>query len=107
VTAIFLKLLLWGTTAGQSHRYFFVLLPVALFLSALLIKLAPDAKGHGTEKVIEAVHRHAGKIKAMVVPVKLAATLITLFSWRLCRKGGTLRPDRGRGVVHGRRFAEV
>ena len=78
VTAIFLKLLLWGTTAGQSHRYVFVLLPVALFLSALLIKLAPDAKGHGTEKVIEAVHRHAGKIKAMVVPVKLAATLITL-----------------------------
>ena len=78
VTAIFLKLLLWGTTAGQSHRYVFVLLPVALFLSALLIKLAPDAKGHGTEKVIEAVHRHAGKIKAIVVPVKLAATLITL-----------------------------
>jgi len=78
VTTIFLKLLSWGTAAGQKHYYIFLLLPAALFMSALLIKLAPDAKGHGTEKVIEAVHRHAGKIKAMVVPVKLAATLITV-----------------------------
>jgi H+/Cl- antiporter ClcA len=78
VTALFLKLLVWGTAAGQSRHYMFLLLPVALFLSALLIKLAPDAQGHGTEKVIEAVHRHGGKIKALVVPVKLAATLITL-----------------------------
>ncbi len=78
VTTFFLKLLAWGTLAGQSHPYTFLLLPLALFLSALLIKLAPDAQGHGTEKVIEAIHKHAGKIKAAVVPVKLAATLITL-----------------------------
>ncbi len=59
--------------------YSFLLLPAALFLSALLVKyLAPDAEGHGTEKVIEAVHKESGKIKPAVVPVKLVATIVTL-----------------------------
>ena len=78
VTTLFLKLLVWGTAVGQQHPYTFLLLPLALFLSALLVKLAPDAQGHGTEKVIEAIHKHGGKIKAAVVPVKLVATLVTL-----------------------------
>ena len=34
-------------------------------------------EGYGTEKVIEAIHRRAGKIPVLVVPVKLVATLIT------------------------------
>jgi H+/Cl- antiporter ClcA len=56
-----------------------LLLPAALFLSALIVKyLAPDAEGHGTEKIIEAVHKHSGKIRPMVVPVKLVATIITI-----------------------------
>ncbi len=40
--------------------------------------LAPDAEGHGTEKVIEAIHKRWGKIKLAVVPVKLIATVITI-----------------------------
>jgi hypothetical protein len=40
--------------------------------------LTPDAEGHGTEKVVEAVHKQSGKIKASVVPVKLFATIITI-----------------------------
>ena len=79
VATFFLKLLAWGTATGHSHPYTFLFLPLALFLSALMIRfLAPDAQGHGTEKVIEAIHKHVGKIKAAVVPVKLVATLITL-----------------------------
>ena len=75
----FLKLLTWSIATGESHPYTFLLLPVALFLSAVTVMyLAPDAKGHGTEKVIEAIHKHGAQIKPMVVPVKLAATLITL-----------------------------
>lgn len=59
--------------------YFFLLLPVAFLLSAMIIRVfAPDAKGHGTEKVIEAVHKRSGKIDGAVVPVKLIATIITL-----------------------------
>ncbi|MFA4989805.1 MAG: chloride channel protein [Candidatus Omnitrophota bacterium] len=78
-TTLFLKLLDWSRLFGAKYSYHFLLLPVALFLSAAIIKyLAPDAEGHGTEKVIEAVHKRSGKIKAAVVPVKLVATLITL-----------------------------
>jgi H+/Cl- antiporter ClcA len=52
---------------------------LALFLSALIVQyLAPDAKGHGTEKVIEAIHQRGGLIKPLVVPVKLLATVVTL-----------------------------
>jgi H+/Cl- antiporter ClcA len=45
----------------------------------LLLKyLAPGAEGHGTEKVIEAVRRNGAKVRGTVVPVKLAATLVTI-----------------------------
>jgi H+/Cl- antiporter ClcA len=78
-TTGFLRLLNWAT--GVTHQYdaFFLLLPAALFVSALIVKyLAPDAEGHGTEKVIEAIHKRSGKIPVLVVPVKLVATIITL-----------------------------
>ncbi|MDD4981567.1 MAG: chloride channel protein [Candidatus Omnitrophica bacterium] len=78
-TSIFLKALNWSSEITSAQRYYFFLLPLALFLSALLIKfLAPDAEGHGTEKVIEAIHKNGGIIKTAVVPVKLVATIITI-----------------------------
>lgn len=77
--SLFLKLLGWSTGLSLQHPDYFWLLPVGLFLSAVLVKyLAPDAEGHGTEKVIEAIHQRAGKIPVLVVPVKLIATIITL-----------------------------
>jgi H+/Cl- antiporter ClcA len=39
-----------------------------------------NAVGHGTEKVIEAVHKNDGFINVKVIPVKLVATVITIFS---------------------------
>ncbi len=78
-TTAFLFLLALATNASNQYRYIFFLLPVAFFLSSLLIKyLAPDAEGHGTEKVIEAIHRRGSRIPLAVVPVKLLATIITL-----------------------------
>jgi len=78
-TSVFLKLLEMSIAFTGRGRYYFLLLPFALFSSSLLVRyLAPDAQGHGTEKVIEAVHRNSGKIKPMVVPVKLVATIITI-----------------------------
>lgn len=78
-TALFLKLLAWSTTLCRVYPHSFWLLPAALLLSSLLVVyLAPDAKGHGTEKVIEAVHKKAGKIPVLVVPIKLLATVVTL-----------------------------
>ncbi len=78
-TAGFLYLLGWSIARGQSQPLYFLSLPVAFFLSAAMIRLfAPDAEGHGTEKVIEAFHKRAGRIAPPVVPVKLLATLVTL-----------------------------
>lgn len=68
-TTMFLKLLGLGIAAATRYEYYFLLLPGALFLSALIVKtFASDAEGHGTEKIIEAVHRQSGKIKLAVVP---------------------------------------
>lgn len=78
-TAVFLRCLEWTTAWTNQYTYYFVALPLALFATAFLIEhLAPDAHGHGTDKVIEAVHHRSGFIKARVVPVKLAGTVITL-----------------------------
>jgi len=78
-TTVFLKLLGLGIASASGFKYYFLLLPFAFFASVILVKyLAPEAEGHGTEKVIEAVHKRAGKINPMVVPVKLAATIITI-----------------------------
>ncbi|MEA3418022.1 MAG: chloride channel protein [Campylobacterota bacterium] len=60
---------------------YYYLLPFALLLTVWLVKkFAPDAEGHGTEKVIEAVHKKSGKIETAVIPVKLLATVLTIFS---------------------------
>ena len=78
-TSIFLKSLDWSVARLSEHPHYFLLLPLALALSSYITKyLAPEAEGHGTEKVIEAVHRHNGRIKAIVVPIKLVTTVITL-----------------------------
>lgn len=78
-TAAFLKALDWAAGLGAPYRYPFLILPVALVASTLLVQwLAPEAEGHGTEKVIEAVHQRMGHIPLLVVPVKLVATIATL-----------------------------
>ena len=78
-TTVFLKLLEAGISFAGGYRYYFIAIPAAFVLSVLLVKyFAPQAEGHGTEKVIEAVHRHSGKINPLVVPVKLIATVITI-----------------------------
>lgn len=78
-TAVFLKSLDIGIAFAKRLQYYYLLLPIALLLSTLMVRyLAPQAEGHGTEKVIEAVHRYSGRINPLVVPVKLVATIITI-----------------------------
>src|SRR4029077_4042486 len=36
-----------------------------------------DARGHGTEAVIAAVHQRSGRVDWLVAPVKLGATVLT------------------------------
>jgi H+/Cl- antiporter ClcA len=78
-TTAFLKLLYVSDAVMGQYQWYFLLLPVGMFVSSALVQwLAPDAEGHGTEKVIEAVHKQSGRIKPAVVPVKLAATIATI-----------------------------
>lgn len=78
-TSGFLRLLAFASGKAANYPAFFYFLPITLLVSASLVRwLAPDAAGHGTEKVIEAVHKRMGKIPFAVVPVKLVATVITL-----------------------------
>ena len=60
---------------------YYYLLPFALVATVWIVRtFAPNAQGHGTEKVIEAIHKDHGKINLMVIPVKLLATVMTIFA---------------------------
>jgi H+/Cl- antiporter ClcA len=88
-TAFFLKFLDLGTSLTMNHKFYFLFLPLGLFLSSYIIhKFAPDAEGHGTERVIEAIHKTSGHISVKVIPVKLIATIITLVSGGSAGKEG-------------------
>ena len=78
-TWAFISLLEWSTGETSQVSYWFLLAPVGMVLSALAVRwLAPGAEGHGTEKVIDAVHRFSGRIPLRIAPVKTLATVITL-----------------------------
>ncbi len=76
---VFLRTLDFGVNKVYAWNNHFLLIPLAFVLSIFIVRtFAPDAKGHGTDKIIEAIHKKAGLIEAKVIPVKLVATLITL-----------------------------
>jgi len=78
-TAIFLRTLAWATTEMAQAPLRLVWLPVGFVIAHFLVRfLAPEAEGHGTDKVIEAVHQRGGRIPLAVAPVKLAATVVTI-----------------------------
>lgn len=79
-TTLFLKALDFSVayTKGLPFKYF-LLLPLAFLISVFLVKtFAKDAEGHGTEKIIEAIHKKDGNINIFVVPVKLLTTIVTI-----------------------------
>lgn len=80
-TTFFLKILEWGGGIPNEFPWYYWTLPLVFVFNIALVKyIAPDAAGHGTEKVIQAVHQQSGKIKAAVIPIKLVATILTIFA---------------------------
>ena len=79
---LFLKILQFSEESQSLLPFsYYYMLPFALVLTVWIVKkFAPDAEGHGTEKVIEAVHKKEGKIEIAVIPVKLLATVLTVFA---------------------------
>ena len=82
VVTMFLKILQLAEESRSDLPFsYYYLLPVALFLTVYLVRtFAPKAEGHGTEKVIEAVHKNHGKIDVAVIPIKLFVTVLTIFA---------------------------
>ena len=80
--SFFLKTLSFAELSRSELPFpYYFTLPLALMLATWIVRtFDQNATGHGTEKVIEAVHKRDGYINAKVIPVKLAATVITLFS---------------------------
>jgi H+/Cl- antiporter ClcA len=69
----------WAKLLAPGRLQVFIFLPLALPLCVWIIRtFAADAKGHGTEAVIAAVHQRAGRVDWLVAPVKLSATVVTL-----------------------------
>jgi len=65
--------------AAVGHLRPYDALPLALPAAVWLVRrFAPEARGHGTEAVIAAVHQRSGRIDWTVAPVKLVATVVTL-----------------------------
>ena len=61
------------------------LLPVvtgvgALIAGIIVFRFAPEAEGHGTDAVIEAIHHKGARIRSRIPPIKLIASAITIGS---------------------------
>jgi H+/Cl- antiporter ClcA len=80
-TAAFLTILNWAMETMQQTPVSLLWLPVGFVPAHLLVTtFAPEAEGHGTDKVIEAVHRRGGQISLAVAPVPTTAIVHKLFA---------------------------
>ena len=67
----------------HAGRYYLIPLSLSLggLLSGLIVYIfAPEAEGHGTDAAIRAYHYFQGKIRRIVIPVKIIASAITIGS---------------------------
>ncbi len=90
VVTLFLNILEYSEDSRSLLPFhYYYILPFALVLTVWLVKtFAPSAEGHGTEKVISAVHKSDGKIDISVIPIKLLATVISIFGGASVGKEG-------------------
>jgi len=78
----FLKILAYSEISRSILPFdYYYLLPFVFMISVWLTKtFAPSAEGHGTEKVISAIHKEDGKINVSVIPIKTLTTVLTIFA---------------------------
>src|ERR1041384_1528827 len=64
----------WARDLTLGRVPVFVFLPLALPACVWIIRsFSADARGHGTEAVIAAVHQRSGRVDWLVAPVQLSA----------------------------------
>ncbi|MEM0188872.1 MAG: chloride channel protein [Saccharolobus sp.] len=94
-----------GTLDFVFHPGNYLLIPVSTTIGGLIsgiivYTLAPEAEGHGTDAVIKAYHYFQGKIRWIVVPVKIIASAITIGSGGSAgREGPTAQFSAGIGSI--------
>jgi len=68
--------------ANGIRRWLLILIPTlgGLASGIIVYSFAPEAEGHGTDAVIEAVHNKGGKIRGRVPIIKTIASAITIGS---------------------------
>ncbi len=78
-TALFLKLLKISTDFSNGYSFYYFSIPF-VFVLCIFIKrtLLKDSEGHGTEKVIEAIHKRAGKLHILTAPVTLVTAILSI-----------------------------
>ncbi|SDF85597.1 Chloride/fluoride channel protein [Sporomusa acidovorans DSM 3132] len=75
--SIFLKLLAWSIAVWSEVWYYYFFLPIILFFVSWLVGLLAPHPG-GSNKVIEVLHQPNGKLQLADIPVKIAATIVTI-----------------------------
>ncbi len=87
----------------HAGRYYLIPLSLSLggLLSGLIVYIfAPEAEGHGTDAAIRAYHYFQGKIRRIVIPVKIIASAITIGSGGSAgREGPTAQFSAGVGSM--------
>jgi chloride channel protein, CIC family len=87
--AFFLGVLDWFYIHAIMTPKILFLAPLGgLIAGTIVYYLAPEAEGHGTEAVIDSIHKHNGKMRLRVVPVKFIATVATLLTGGSAGKEG-------------------
>ncbi|MEM0176052.1 MAG: chloride channel protein, partial [Metallosphaera sp.] len=87
----------------QPGRY--LLIPVSLMIGGLISGLvvytfAPEAEGHGTDAAIKAYHYLQGKVRWIVIPVKIFSSAVTIGSGGSAgREGPTAQFSSGVGSL--------
>jgi CIC family chloride channel protein len=76
-----------------------------LIVGYVIPRTAPEAVGHGTNDVIEALHHSGGRIRGIVVPVKIVVSAITIGTGGSAgREGPISQIGAGLGSVLGRKL---
>ncbi len=94
------------TDSKVTHTYHSLLiLPVivvgGLISGFLVYTFAPEAEGHGTDTAVRAFHRTGGYIRAIVTPLKIVASAITIGTGGSAgREGPTALFSSGVGSIY-------
>lgn len=88
-TAAFLNLIETGTRLYQKNNFYYLLLPVTLFLSSLImLKFTGNIKKSDGGNVMRRIHEKSGRVDFKYILIRLGATLVTLISGGSAGKEG-------------------